>query len=177
MASIEYRARSVRVVAYINKAKQTFTLGKVPKKTAERFANNIDTLINERKCNLAISRDVRNWLADLDSTIYQILEDHQLVEPRIQSLTLAPYVDSYIDTRTDVSECRKSKFKNTKERLIEFFGDLRLDKVTPGSADEYARWLLTKLAPATAQKECQIAAQFFRHAFRKGLIERIRSMV
>jgi hypothetical protein len=29
-----------------------------------------------------------------------------------------------------------------------------------------------QLAPATAQKECQIAAQFFRHAFRKGLIER-----
>ncbi len=39
-------------------------------------------------------------------------------------------------------------------------------------ADEYARWLLKHLAPATAHKECQIAAQFFRHAFRKGLIER-----
>ncbi|MCA9174806.1 MAG: site-specific integrase [Planctomycetales bacterium] len=32
--------------------------------------------------------------------------------------------------------------------------------------------LLKKLAPATAQKECQIAAQFFRHAYRKGLIDK-----
>ena len=40
------------------------------------------------------------------------------------------------------------------------------------AADEYARELLKELAPATAQKECQIAAQFFRHAYRKGLIEK-----
>ncbi|MGE0377389.1 MAG: tyrosine-type recombinase/integrase [Planctomycetaceae bacterium] len=32
--------------------------------------------------------------------------------------------------------------------------------------------MLTQVSPVTAQKECQIAAQFFRHAFRKGLIER-----
>jgi hypothetical protein len=49
MASIEYRAHSVRVIAYINKDKQSFPLGRVTKKTAERFANNIDTLLHERR--------------------------------------------------------------------------------------------------------------------------------
>jgi hypothetical protein len=29
-----------------------------------------------------------------------------------------------------------------------------------------------KIDPTTAQKECQIAVQFFRHAYRKELIER-----
>ena len=43
MVSIEYRARSTRVIAYVNKEKQMFPLGRVTKKTAERFANNIDT--------------------------------------------------------------------------------------------------------------------------------------
>lgn len=42
--------------------------------------------------------------------------------------------------------------------------------MTAGAADEYSRWLLKQVAPATAQKECQIAAQFFRHAYRKELI-------
>ena len=48
--------------------------------------------------------------------------------------------------------------------------DLRT--ITPGSADEYSRWLLEQVAATTAQKECQIAAQFFRHAYRKELIPR-----
>ena len=50
--------------------------------------------------------------------------------------------------------------------VIEYFGDVGLDEVSPGLADEYARSLLEQLAPATAQKECQIAAQFFRHGLR-----------
>lgn len=41
MASIEYRSRTTRVVAYVAKRKYCFPLGPIPKKTAERFANNI----------------------------------------------------------------------------------------------------------------------------------------
>jgi len=54
--------------------------------------------------------------------------------------------------------------------LIEFFGDVELRTITAGGADDYSRWLLEQVAPTTAQKECQIAAQFLRHAFRKRLI-------
>ena len=172
MASIEFRTRSTRVIAYANKEKLSFALGRVTKKTAERFANNIDTLLHERRCNLPISREVSNWLANLDDTLYEVLAEHELVEPRIKVDTLATYIDGYIAGRSDVTERRLGKFKIAKARLIEFFGDVKLDVITPGSADEYARWLMTKLAPATAHKECQIAAQFFRHAFRKGLVER-----
>jgi len=172
MASIEYRARSARVIAYINKEKQSFALGRVTKKTAEWFANNIDTLLHERRCNLPISREVSNWLAGLDETLYGLLAERGLVEPRVKAGTLATFVEGYIAGRSDVTERRLGKFRNAKARLIEFFGDVKLEAVTPGAVDEYARWLLTQTAPTTAHKECQIAAQFFRHAFRKGLIER-----
>lgn len=53
-----------------------------------------------------------------------------------------------------------------------FGGDVDLRKITAGAADEYSRWLLGKMASTTAHKECQIAAQFFRHAARKELITR-----
>ena len=172
MASIEYRARTTRVVAYVNKEKQTFPLGRVTKKTAERFASNIDTLLHEHRCNLPISREVSNWLADLADPLYDLLTEHELVEPRAKVSTLAVFIDSYIAGRSDVTERRLGKFRNARDRMIGFFGDVELDAVTPGAADEYARSLLSQLAPATAHKECQIAAQFFRHAFRKGLIER-----
>ena len=172
MASIEYRARSTRVVAYINQEKLSFSLGRVTKKTAERFANNIDTLLHERRCNLPVSREVSNWLADLDDTLYDLLAERGLVEPRVKAGTLSAFIDSYIAGRSDVTERRVGKLKNAKARMVEYFGDVKLDTVTAGGADEYARWLLTKLASATAHKECQIAAQFFRHAFRKELIDR-----
>lgn len=169
MASIEYRAKTTRVIAYVNKEKQTFPLGRVTKKTAERFANNIDTLLHEHRCNLPISREVSNWLAD---PLYDLLTEHGLAEPRAQVSTLAAFIDSYIAGRSDVTERRLGKFRNARDRMVGFFGDVELDSVTPGAADEYARSLLSQLAPVTAHKECQIAAQFFRHAFRKGLIER-----
>jgi integrase len=111
-------------------------------------------------------------LANLDEALYASLADNGLVEPRIKTSTLGAFIDSYIAGRTDVTERRTDKLQLAKDRLIEFFGDVELGTVTAGAADEYSRWLLKQVAPATAQKECQIAAQFFRHAYRKQLIPR-----
>jgi len=172
MASIEYRKRSTRVVAYVNKERLAINLGKVAKKTAERFESHIDTLIHERRCNLPLSRDVSKWLAGLDDCLYAPLTECGLAEPRERAGSLQFFIDKYIASRTDVSECRIGKFENTRDRLTKFFGEVSLQKVTPGDADDYARWLLTQVAPTTAHKECQIATQFFRMAYRKGLIER-----
>lgn len=160
------------MIAYVNKEKQTFPLGRVTKKTAERFANNIDTLLHERRCNMPISREVSNWLSDLDHTLYALLEERGLVEPRVKAGALGTFIDGYIAGRSDVTERRLAKLRIAKGRMIEFFGDVKLDAITAGAADDYGRWLLKQLAPATAQKECQIAAQFFRHAYRKGFIDK-----
>ena len=82
MASIEYRPRVTRVTAYVDKEPYKFPLGRVSKKVAERFANNIDALLHERRCNVPHSRDVSNWLAGLDDTIYGPLAERGLVQPR-----------------------------------------------------------------------------------------------
>jgi len=173
MASIEKRKRSTRVITYIHGEKVAFPLGRVPKKTAERFANNVDALLYEIRCNvLPHSREVANWLADLDDKLYGLLVERGLAKPRVQAVTLGPFIESYIVGRTDVTERRLGKFRCAKKRLVEYFGDIEMRNVTAGDAEEYARWLLKELAPATAMKECTIAAQFFRHAFRKELIAR-----
>ena len=172
MASIEYRSRTARVVTYIGKKKTRFALGRVTKKTAERFANNIDDLIYTHRCNLSMSREVRNWLEGLTDELFDVLADVGLVEPRAESPCLEEFVEAYITGRTDVTERRRGKLRNAKRRLVEYFGNVDMTTITPGAADEYSRWLLENLAPATAQKECQVAAQFFRHAERRELIDR-----
>ena len=170
MASIEYRKTTTRVVAYVQKQKQCFPLGRVTKKTAQRFASNIDTLLHESRCNLPASREVSNWLADLDGSLYGLLVDRGLVEPRVKAGTLSTFIDEYIENRTDVSERRTEKLRQAKRRLVDYFGNVELRMITPGAADDYSRWLLKQLASTTAQKECQIAAQFFRHAYRKKFL-------
>jgi len=172
MASIEKRGRTTRVIAYVDKQKYCFPLGPVRQKIAERFANNIDSLLHERRCNLPLSREVSNWLSGLDDSFYGLVVERGLAEPRTVTGTLGSFIDSYIAGRTDVTSRRIEKLKCAKERLIEFFGDVDLRKITAGAADEYSRWLLGKMASTTAHKECQIAAQFFRHAARKELITR-----
>ena len=172
MASIEYRPKTTRVIAYVDKQKHCFPLGRVTKKAAERFSNNIDTLLYEKRCNVTLSREVTSWLADLDDAIYEMLAERGLVAPRQKADTLEPFIDRYIAGRTDVPERRIGKLRNAKTRLVQFFGHVPLESITPGAADEYSRWLAKQVAPATAHKECQIAAQFFRHAYRKEVIPR-----
>ena len=170
MASIEYRKRTTRVVSYIDKRKVTFSLGGVSKKVAERFANNIDDYLYCRRANLRVSRETSLWLSGLDDSLYDCLVHAGVASPRDKAGTLDEFIADYIAKRTDVTERRRGKLTVSKNRLVEYFGDVELDEITPGLADEYARWLLEELAPATAQKECQIAAQFFRHALRRELI-------
>jgi hypothetical protein len=44
----------------VDKIRHYFPLGRVNKKTAERFANDIEALLNERRCNITASREVTN---------------------------------------------------------------------------------------------------------------------
>ena len=132
MASIEYRKTTTRVIAYVAKRKHCFPLGRVTKKVAERFANNIDSLLYERRCSLALSREVTNWLSGLDNDIYEMLSDRGLVEPRQSTGTLTTFIDSYIEGRTDVTDRRLEKLKQAKHRLVEYFGDVELGDLPPG---------------------------------------------
>ena len=172
MASIEYRARTTRVIAYDRRNKIKFALGAVTKKAAERFANRIDDLIASSRMGIAPSKELASWLADLSDDLHQILVDNGYVKPRQKMATLTEFIDGYIAGRTDVTERRRGKLRVAGERLVNIVGDIPLDEMTPGLADKYSRDLTTELASATAQKECQIAAQFFRHAYRLEIIER-----
>ena len=41
--------------------------------SAERFANNVDVLLHERRCNLPASRETSNWIAGLDDSLCDLL--------------------------------------------------------------------------------------------------------
>ncbi|MFO0916535.1 MAG: tyrosine-type recombinase/integrase [Pirellulales bacterium] len=172
MASVEKRGKTYRVVPFINGRKVYFSLGAVSLKVAQRFGNNIDDLINCRRLAIPVEGDAAKWLAGLDDRLYALLEREGLVGPRRRPCSLGEFIDSYIESKTDVGERRRGKFRNVRDRVVSYFSGKTIDQITPGDADEYSRWLMDRFKPATAQKECQVVSQFFTHAVRKEIISR-----
>ncbi|MBX7167468.1 MAG: tyrosine-type recombinase/integrase [Pirellulales bacterium] len=84
---------------------------------------------------------------------------------------LGTYLDGYIAGRTDAKARTIVNLKQSRGYLVEFFGcDRSLRAITPGDADEYQRWLLSRVGTNTAARHCGRAKQFFRAAVRKQLI-------
>jgi hypothetical protein len=59
------------------------------------------------------------------STVFS--QSEGLVEPRLKAGTLGTFIDDYIASRSDVTDRRLGKLRNAKVRMIEFFGDVKLD--------------------------------------------------
>src|SRR6185369_3287538 len=56
--------------------------------------------------------------------------------------------------------------------MIRYFGGSKaLATITPGDADEYNRWLSTKVGENTTSVHCRRAKQLFRAAVRKRIID------
>lgn len=101
-------------------------------------------------------------MADLNDDLYAVLQEHELVSVRQNILKLSAWYDQYIDSKTDVSESRRGKLRNCKQRLLKKFGDCDLRDITQGHTKEYARCLLTivvnkktgKTMAQTTAKKC-----------------------
>ncbi len=85
---------------------------------------------------------------------------------------LAAFVDAYIAGRCDVKPNTLIVWRQTRRRLIDYFGaDRELRSITPGDADGWRLWLVGQgLAENTVRRRCGFAKQFLRAALRKKLI-------
>ena len=128
------------------------------------------------------------WLCGVDDVLHGKLADKALVQPRSATTdsTLGPFIDRYVERRTDVKPASKEVWRQGKLGLIEFFGaERRIATITPGMADDYKQKLIatmkksraqnpatkshrrkTMLASMTVRKRLQFAKMIFRAAVR-----------
>jgi integrase len=85
-----------------------------------------------------------------------------------QAATLGPFLTAYLEGRADLKSATKVVRGVVICDLTEFFGDSRnVDTITPGNADDFKQWLVSReLAPTTIHKRLQVARSFF-HAMRR----------
>ncbi len=86
---------------------------------------------------------------------------------------LGAFLAAYIDGRTDLKPRTILSLTQVKGRLVEFFGeDKLLTEITPADADDWRRWLQSKVGDNTTRRACGRAKQFFHAAVRRRLIGR-----
>ena len=90
-----------------------------------------------------------------------------------RSMTLAEYIDDYIDSRTDVKPSTLKTYKRTRRHLLLFFpADKPLRAIMPGDADRWQLHLKERgLAENTIRKTCGNAKLFFNSAKRHRLVD------
>ena len=94
--------------------------------------------------------------------------------PKRSVWTVKDFLDSYVESRTDVKPGTVTMYGHTKRNLIYYFGaDKPLRDITEGDADEWRLSLIRDgLAVNTVRRRVKYAKQFFGAAVRKNLIRK-----
>ena len=152
--------------------RKTIRLGKMSKRQAESVKLRVEDLVAAKLSNGSPSDETSRWLAEIDQVLYDKLAAVELAE-RIENVTLADFIDSYVESRTDLKPRTIAKFNATRDYLVEHFGNgCTLKSITPGGADDWRLRLINKgLGENTIRKHTQIAKQLLNAAARKRLID------
>lgn len=173
MASISTNKQGNRRIQFVAAGgeRKSIWLGRVPIKTAEAFKTRVEYLQWSVAHSHPLDGETAKWLADIDAELCGKLAAVGLCEPR-GSDTLGPFMEGYINGRTDVKPATKEIWGQGKASLLEFFGAAcAMRKITPGKADEYKLKLLGDgLATFTVRKRLQFAKMICRAAVRRNII-------
>jgi integrase len=175
MASISNGPGGRRMIQFVagDGRRRTVRLGKVTQRVAEEVKVKVEALNAAAISGVSWDAETARWVAGLAPVLADRLARAGLI-PRRQAAAgsrLGKFLEDYIAGRTDAEESTATALRTGAKRLVAYFGaDRELGSITPGDADDWSRWLLERLAEATAGRTVKWARQFFRTALRKRLI-------
>ncbi len=155
--------------------RKSIRLGTIAKKDADVIRVKVERLVSASIAGAGLDNETSRWLADIGDDLAGKLTNAGFGSfiPKRESATLAAFIDGYIHSRTDAADNTVRNWKNSRDKLVDYFGaDRNLRDIKPGDADEWRQSLVkVELAGPTISKAVKHAKQFFRLAARKGLIE------
>jgi integrase len=176
----------------LNGKRTPIWLGAMSKRDVSSWKHHVEELVEAKMQGRTPMPETSQWVANLDLALHKKLVGGErpdgsrvvgLVEPREEEskvipVTLEGYLADYTARRSDVKASTATVYGHTRRCLVAFFGaEMPLTAITPGRADDFARWLRQsapkgqELAENTARRRLGIAKQFFRAAVRDRLIE------
>lgn len=176
MASVFKRPNGRFWIQFLDRDQKhkTIRLGGVKSKAiATTIKVRIEYLIQAKFLNVPIDPETAKWLSEVDYVLYDRIAKTGLATPRSQvvATTLKPFLDGYIDGRTDVKPRTRTNLRQCAGFLVEHFGaEKPIDKITAGDAEDFIRWLATQVGDNTKRRHAGRAMQMFRYAVQKKLI-------
>jgi integrase len=180
MASISTDRKGNRRIFFTgpNRNRKIVYLGAVPMKTARTIKVHIENLAAALLGRHAPDPETSEWVGGLDDLLYGklaavgLLPDRGPAQTSNQATTLGPFLEQYLNGRTDIKPSTRTNLEQVRRNLLDHFGpDKPLADIAPGDADEFRINLLGKLGENTVRRNCGRARQFFRAAVRKRLIQ------
>ncbi len=144
MASITREANSRRTIQFVgaDKKRRSIRLGKVSQRTGEAVKVRVEHLVVASISGHVVDGETARWVGDLNDTLRDKLAAAGLVAKR-ESATLAAFIDSYMQSRSDVKSSTKTVYGHTRRNLVKLFGSNKLLRaVTAGDADGWRLYLI-----------------------------------
>ena len=159
-------------------------LGKMPLRDVREIKTKVEALNTARLANVSVANETAQWVGALDARLYGKLVAVGLVTAReakpeaVEAVKLGPFLDAYIESRTDVKQPTRENLERVRGKLVGYFGaDKPLADVTQEDAAEFRRYLGRPKAKKgdgqaenTVRRICGRSKQFFRAAVRGRLI-------
>ena len=173
MASITKRPNGHKWIQFTDKSKKrkTIRLGKCSLRDAQRISTHVDRLNFCQINNTTPDNDTAIWLCKVGDQLHGKLTAVGLTVAR-ETTELGPFIDNYIEGRSDISSSTIGKYRNVEKRLLKHFGANRsIATITVGDALDYRNWVGTQVkSENTIRKDIQICKTIFNYAKNKELI-------
>ncbi len=145
--------------------------GKRGESMAKKIAGHVENLARSKGKNVAADPASVAWVNGTDGSLRENLIAWGLADPVVQrrlddsARLLGAFIDSYLDSRSDIKVGTITNYKQTRRLLVEYFGESKgLKSITVADAERWKRWLLDRLAIATACKHIKRAKTLFTFA-------------
>ena len=148
-------------------------LGRVSGQVAKEVAGHIENVVDAAKYSTSVPAKTAAWLQEkAPENVIVCLANAGLCNSRERG-TLGLFIDDYIKSREDAAKNTVRNFKNSRQKLVDYFGaDKRLHDITPGDADDWRQWLVNqKYSDSTISKAVKHAKQYLTIAKRKRLVQ------
>lgn len=178
MAWIISNPSGTKAIQYFEgKKRRTITVGEMDKVDAASIKRSVEHLIRYRDTGgmFAIPNSTANWVESVRGTPMekQLIRKGLIAAKDAPAIvTLADWIETYIERRTDVKPATLTTFGNLKRNLMSCFDGKRpLASFTPGDGDIFKSHLAGKegLSENTVRRRIGLARQLFNAAIRSRL--------
>ena len=170
--------------------RRSLWIGSASKRVAAGVARHVEELVRSVEANSSPDAATTLSAGGLKGRMRETLERWGLVDAKPKGngdadRLLGPFLDRYIERRTDVGDRTTETYRQGRRFLVGHFGeDRQLRSITAADAQQWRRWLLAyvirrdaegnpikTMAEATVAKHVKRARLFFNEAVQAKLIE------